>query len=162
MSAVRFHPNHTARLPILGLASQICKRRAVKIVYMTHLIQAENIRDECRVVWLEAIEPLDYVRQSLVPCSRRKGRMRWPVGRVVGYAELNSHACRDSGQDYFFRRIFWLKVYDRDSGDPTYRRGTPIEAVDPRTVSPGEPGRCTSRAWNGPPTPHKLRGEGTA
>jgi hypothetical protein len=118
---------------------------------MTTLIKAEDILDECRVVWLEAIEPLDYVRQSRVPCSRRKGRIRWPAGRVVGYTELSQDAERDGGSDFFFRRIFWLKSHDRDSGDPTYRRGAPIEAVDPRTVSPRAPGRCTSRALGGPP-----------
>jgi hypothetical protein len=113
------------------------------------MLDARDIQDEMRIVWLESTDPLDYVRQSLVPCTRRKGRIRWTVGRVVGYIEIGPEAVRDGRSDFFWRRIFWLKGYDRDSGDPTYRRGAPAEAVDPRTVSPRAPGVVTARAWGG-------------
>lgn len=105
--------------------------------------------DEEAIVWLADIERLDYVRQTVVDAgTRRRGvRSLWTVGRIVGYAVLkpDARAC-DPGT--FERRVFWLKEYDRDS-DPVggYRTGAPAEAVDARTVRPGEEGELTDRAW---------------
>jgi hypothetical protein len=110
-------------------------------------IEAKDIQDEEKIVWLEDISRLDYVRQVLVDCpnqQRRPGKRFFP-GRPVGYSVLKPDAC---GRWHMFRRrLFWLKDYDRDSGDPCYRVGAPTEAVDPQTVAPGVPGRITDRAW---------------
>ncbi|NJP98907.1 hypothetical protein HCN51_57465 [Nonomuraea sp. FMUSA5-5] len=47
----------------------------------------------------------------------------------------------------FLRRVFWVKPHDR-SEDPggIYAHDCPTEAVDPRTVAPGQEGYVTIRA----------------
>jgi hypothetical protein len=108
---------------------------------------------EERIVWVEDVERLDYVRESSDSFSSRVGRpaRRRCPGRLVGYSELRPEA-EGSSRYYrsFRRRLFWLKPYDRDSGDPTYRHGCPAEGVDPRTVAPNVRGQVTERAWGGP------------
>ncbi|GHH45829.1 hypothetical protein GCM10018773_36050 [Streptomyces candidus] len=51
---------------------------------------------------------------------------------------------------YFTRRTFYLLPHDRPNrpDDPTcpYKVGSPLEAVYPATIAPGEPGRKTSRS----------------
>jgi len=108
-------------------------------------VTAGELRHEAGIVWLENIGDLDYVRESLTWVRTRERRPLWPPGRLVGYAVLDSRA--PSHEREFLRRVFWLKVYDRDSGNPVYSTGAPVEAVDPRTVRPGVPGRLTTRAW---------------
>ncbi|WP_201298040.1 DUF6009 family protein [Nocardia sp. CY41] len=114
----------------------------------------ERIAGEDAIVWLDNLERYDYVRESLnhwVP--RRGGRIRWPHGRLVGYAELRRDAApwmaADSlGPAAFARRVFWVKEYDRsEQPNDIYAVGCPIEAVDPRTVAPGVLGDKTTRAW---------------
>jgi hypothetical protein len=105
---------------------------------------------EARIVWLEDISRLAYVRQGVYWGMTRRGKPKCPAGkkgRVVGYAELYRWYKSDSR--VYQRRVFWLKNYDRDSGDPTYRRGAPAEAVDPKTVKPGVFGELTDCAWGG-------------
>ena len=104
-----------------------------------------DLQHEARIVWLESIERLDYVRESMLLHTKRKGRVRWPVGRLIGYSEIDAEY-RNFDRCYR-RRVFWLKKYDRDSGDSTYLKSAPTEAVDPRTVFPGIPGALTTRAW---------------
>lgn len=104
------------------------------------------------IVWLEDPSRLDYVRESLEECSTRRRKLRqYPRGyaRLVGYSTLRPGTPADEFR-LFTRRAFWLKHYDRDSGDPTYKHGAPAEAVDPRTVKPGVLGELTDRAWGGP------------
>ena len=116
---------------------------------MAHL-KPDQLRHEGRIVWLRDIGPLDCVREDLwqVPFRRRAPRKGALPGRLVGYAELRPDAPGDNGR--FWRRVFWLKEYDRDSGAGPYLRvGAPCEAVDPRTVAPGVPGELTERAWRG-------------
>ncbi|WP_345203256.1 DUF6009 family protein, partial [Streptomyces lavendulae] len=38
--------------------------------------------------------------------------------------------------------------------DGLYREGAPGEAVDPRTITPGQVGRKTERSQRGGPRPH--------
>jgi hypothetical protein len=48
----------------------------------------------------------------------------------------------------FRHRLFFLKPHDRDSErTEVYQVRAPVEAVAPRTVAPGIPGRLTSHAW---------------
>lgn len=106
-----------------------------------------DLPGEERIVWLEDITRLDYVRQAVVYAGTRRRRVRWDVGRLVGYAVLRPDAT-GSAPGTFERRAFWVAAHDRDS-EPSgvYRSGAPSEAVDPRTIAPGEPGELTDRAW---------------
>jgi hypothetical protein len=109
---------------------------------------AQYLTNEDGIVWLEDIAHLDYAREdiSLQPFRRRKPGRGYP-GRLVGYATLSAQA--EAEDHRFFRRVFWLAPHDRDAGHLCYRRTAPTEAVDPRTVRPGVPGRLTKRAWEG-------------
>ncbi|MCL7429370.1 DUF6009 family protein [Streptomyces sp. YS415] len=121
---------------------------------MSSLITEDEIRHECELVWLEDIDSLDYVRQSLDRLPTRGGR---PVyhrdGRMVGYAVLGTAAKSSRTSGTFRRRVFWLLPHDRDS-DPCglYTTGAPAEAVDPRTLAVGVKGSKTERSEGGPPS----------
>ncbi|MFI7643525.1 DUF6009 family protein [Nonomuraea sp. NPDC049400] len=122
---------------------------------MSKPIESADLVHEENLVWLEDIETLDYVRQSLERVHRRRGKppYRRP-GRLVGYAELlpDAKASRASGS--FIRRVFWLAPHDRDQQpDGFYAAAAPSEAVDPRTVAPGEVGDKTERSQGGPLSP---------
>ncbi|MFD7616062.1 DUF6009 family protein [Streptomyces sp. NPDC059802] len=115
-------------------------------------LQPGQLTAETDIVWLLPIDTLDYVRESLDITKRRSGKPPYHGhGRLVGYANLHpsTRATRDSGR--YDRRIFWLLPTDRsEDQDSPYTVGAPLEAVDPRTVRPGEPGRLSERAWGGP------------
>lgn len=105
----------------------------------------KSLENETEIVWLEDIENLDYVREALVQTVKSRGPVRKiAAGRNVGYANVR----RVPGARFYERRLFYLKPYDRDSGDPVYQIGCPSEAIDPRTVQVGVPGRKTPRATN--------------
>ncbi len=107
---------------------------------------------EERIVWEEDIDGLDYVRETVATAGTRQRPVPWyGDGRRVGYAVLAPDAENDGSPGSFLRRVFFLKDYDRDS-DPggVYGRSAPSEAVDPRTVTPGVPGRLTDVAWGRP------------
>lgn len=87
-----------------------------------------------KIVWLEPIDRLDYVRELFRP---KRGYKRSSDGvRLVGYDTTPCHG----------RRVFLLFAHDRDS-DPggIYAQKCPCEAVDPRTVVPGKGGQQTPR-----------------
>ncbi len=109
-----------------------------------HLQQA--IAYEIEIIWLEALDDIDYVRQgAYLLWSRTRAPAKSSSLRVVGYATVGKAARGVAG--YFLRRAFWLKLYDRAfSPDGPYRMGVPAEAVDPRTVRPGVLGELTDRA----------------
>jgi hypothetical protein len=116
-----------------------------------------RLADEDRIVWLEDIGKLDYVREVIYDGIRsrcRKPSWRGHTGRLVGYATLIDRPVCSGGPRfnlaYYSRRVFWLAPYDRDL-DPngSYRIGAPAEAVDPRTVRPKIAGQITRRAWYG-------------
>lgn len=92
---------------------------------------------ESSIVWLEDIDALPFVRETIaVGVRSRSGKLRATgVGRVVGYAKLADDAPMDPETRGFRRRFFFLKDKDR-SGERI-----PRQAVDPRTVLPGVPGR---------------------
>jgi hypothetical protein len=125
--------------------------RAAELTEGKHMsIDPHDLSHESRIVWLEDIGRLDYVRAAvyLLPFRARKpGRRNYP-GRLVGFAALRPETPGYGGR--FWRRLFWLDEHDRDSGGGPYLAGgAPCEAVDPRTVAPGVPGAMTARAWGG-------------
>lgn len=116
---------------------------------------------EARIVWLEDISALDYVRETHLACPFRshppaRGNFS---GRIVGYAELSPNVRAVNG--FFNRRIFWLKEYDRDT-DPhgVYENACPCEAVDPRTVQPNRAAERTERCCWGLPKRLPCDGRG--
>lgn len=118
----------------------------------TTRLRPEQLAAETEIVWTVPIDDLDYVRESLDITKRRSGKPPYhQPGRLVGYANLapDTTATRDSGR--YDRRTFWLLPRDRsESDDSPYTTYAPLEAVDPRTVAPGRPGRLTRRALEGP------------
>ena len=112
---------------------------------------------ESRIVWLEDITTITYVRQFEAVLPRRVGRpgrkQYWfsDLDRLVGYSEVTSDTQRGHFDGGFRRRVFWLKTYDVDgcgkgyqNGQLIYRPGSdvwPSEAVDPRNVIAGEKSR---------------------
>ncbi|MEU1408076.1 DUF6009 family protein [Streptomyces sp. NPDC005728] len=121
---------------------------------MSSLIEPAQLAHEIAIVWLEDIDDLDYVRQSLDRLPSRRGKPDYQRdGRMIGYARLSpgARASRISGT--YRRRVFWLLPHDRDSApDGPYDFGAPSEAVDPRTVTPGVKGYKTERSEGGPPS----------
>lgn len=107
---------------------------------------------EDAIVWLEDIDPLDYVRELVSECfhfRQRKPAKGFSPGRLVGYSTLGKDAI---GRNRFFtRRLFWIADHDRsEQPDGVYRTGAPVEAVDPRSVRPCIRGTLTERAWGKP------------
>ncbi|WP_331729556.1 DUF6009 family protein (plasmid) [Streptomyces sp. NBC_01003] len=121
---------------------------------MSALITEYEIAHEADLVWLEDIDTLDYVRQSLDRLPTRRGRPAYHRdGRMVGYAVLDTQAKPSRSSGTFRRRVFWLLPHDRDSEpEGLYAKGAPAEAVDPCTLGPGDKGRKTERSEGGPPS----------
>jgi hypothetical protein len=121
---------------------------------MSSLIDADEIRHETELVWLEDVEQLDYVRQSLDRLPTRKGRPAYHRdGRMIGYAVLGTDAKPSRASGTFRRRVFWLLPHDRDT-EPQglYAKSAPAEAIDPRTLEPRVKGYKTERSEGGPPS----------
>jgi hypothetical protein len=115
-------------------------------------ISRDEIEDEARIVWLRDPATLAYVRQSLVITGRRANRppanaLPECAAELCGYAVLRPDSPTLSA-GLIYRRVFWLKDYDRPLSDrgPYSRGGAPAEGVDPLTVAPGEPGCKNERA----------------
>ncbi|MGW1530278.1 DUF6009 family protein [Streptomyces sp. NPDC002159] len=121
---------------------------------MSSLITEDEISHETALVWLEDIESLDYVRQSLDRLPTRKGKPAYHRdGRMVGYALLGSEARASRASGTFRRRVFWLLPHDRDSQpNGLYAASAPVEAIDPRTLGPCVKGYKTERSEGGPPS----------
>ncbi|MDX3772289.1 DUF6009 family protein (plasmid) [Streptomyces sp. NBC_01707] len=121
---------------------------------MSSLITEDEISHEVDLVWLEGIDDLDYVRQSLDRLPTRKGKPAYyRDGRMVGYALLGPTAKSSRSSGTFRRRVFWLLPHDRDSEpDGLYAKGAPAEAVDPRTLAARVKGFKTERSEGGPPS----------
>ncbi|CAC36718.1 hypothetical protein RKD37_000199 [Streptomyces ambofaciens] len=121
---------------------------------MSSLISADEISHEAELVWLEDVDQLDYVRQSLDRLPTRKGKPPYHRdGRMVGYAILGPEAKASRASGTFRRRVFWVLPHDRDSEpDGLYAKSAPAEAVDPRTLQPRVKGYKTERSEGGPPS----------
>ncbi|MDQ0578239.1 DUF6009 family protein [Streptomyces rishiriensis] len=121
---------------------------------MSSLIEEAEISHEAELVWLENVDGLDYVRQSLDRLPTRKGRPAYHRdGRMVAYALLAPTAKPSRASGTFRRRVFWLLPHDRDTKpDGLYARSAPAEAVDPLTLEPRVKGYKTERSEGGPPS----------
>ncbi|MER5563885.1 DUF6009 family protein [Streptomyces sp. NPDC002506] len=121
---------------------------------MSALITEDEISQESDLVWLEDIEALEYVRQTLDRLPTRRGKPPYfRDGRMIGYAVLGPKAKASRSSGTFRRRVFWLLPHDRDSDpDGLYSSGAPAEAVDPRTLAARSKGRKTERSEGGPPS----------
>ncbi|MEU8892972.1 DUF6009 family protein [Streptomyces sp. NPDC048442] len=112
-------------------------------------LRPSDLVHEVEIVWLEEPDH-DYVRQALDKQPKRRGQPRYARdGRLIGYANLSPDAQASYDSGLFTRRTFFLLPHDRSHaphGD--YEVGAPLEAVDPSTVRPGEPGRKTPRSQN--------------
>ncbi|MFJ8085241.1 DUF6009 family protein [Streptomyces sp. NPDC096205] len=115
---------------------------------MSSLLTESDLIHEDKVVWLEDLEDLDYVRQALDKTRRRNNKPPYARdGRMVGYVTLDDQAEPDPDSGLYKRRVFFLLQHDRDSiPDGVYREGAPGEAVDPRTIAPRYPGAKTPRS----------------
>jgi hypothetical protein len=112
------------------------------------ILKAEDLQDEEEIIWLIDPSGLDYVRQFLncYACRRdtKPRRGDYPGQGLVGYAILKPEAKAKGG--LYKRRYFWLNSNDRYyKPQGVYKHGCPSEAVDPRTIKPGEPGEITDR-----------------
>lgn len=101
--------------------------------------------DELEIKWIMDISKIDYVREGVVYCSRRKAKPKCSHPALVGYAILKPEA-KGISPGIFKRRYFWLAEHDRYYyPEGVYKTGAPSEAVDPRTVVPGRAGEVTER-----------------
>lgn len=98
----------------------------------------DEISHEADIAWLEDIETLDYVRQSLDRLPTRKGRPAYHRdGRMIGYALLGPTAKASRASGTFRRRVFWLLPHDRDSQpDGLYANSAPPKASTPAPSNP--------------------------
>ncbi|MFJ5779549.1 DUF6009 family protein [Streptomyces sp. NPDC093094] len=115
---------------------------------MSSLLTESDLLHEEKVVWLEDLDRLDYVRQALDKTRRRNTKPPYlRDGRMVGYVVLDDQAEPDPDSGLYKRRVFFLLPHDRDSDpDGVYHQGAPGEAVDPRTIEPKQPGAKTPRS----------------
>jgi Family of unknown function (DUF6009) len=133
-----------------GAAWEALKGAApVLVVQSDGTVTDSELAAEETVHWLVDIEEYDYVRVRVerLADSRRRPLRHSGGFRTLGYSVLRPDAFRSAMHHSFTRRIFWVKDYDRDSGDDCYRVGAPCEGVDPRTVRPGVAGWKTDRAF---------------
>ncbi|WP_338704166.1 DUF6009 family protein (plasmid) [Streptomyces sp. Q6] len=120
---------------------------------MSAMPQEGDLAQEAELVWLEDPAELDYVRQALDKVNTRRGKPRYERdGRLIGYANLTPKAPRSADSGLFARRTFYLLPHDRpnDPEDCPYAVGSPLEAVDPRTLRPGRLGEKTARSQGTP------------
>lgn len=106
---------------------------------MRHMIAYDPPAGEERITWL-VVDPLQftYLREGTFLLARRRGKPRFPAHLFVGYSEIRADAVGFQGR--FFRRVWWLKEYDRDlSPEGSYSAGHPCEAVIPASIQVGRP-----------------------
>lgn len=110
-------------------------------------VSIKDIRYEAKIVWLEDIQQLPWVRERLADLRTRKNLSKTAKLNIekqnegetlVGYAELEDGAPTTAGK-YFRRRIFTLKTSDRGQSNGSIE--LPPEAVDPASVAPRIGGR---------------------
>lgn len=97
-----------------------------------------ELHHETEIIWLEDVEALTYVREAILLVRNRRGKPKIHADdtRLVGYANLGPQAPATNG--FARRRVFTLRDYDPYGEEPFQM---PEEAVDPRTVEIGVPGR---------------------
>jgi predicted DNA-binding protein len=110
-------------------------------------VSIKDIRYESKIVWLEDIQKMPWVRERLADLRSRKSLSKTAKAHIekqnegetlVGYAELEEGAPAIASK-HFRRRIFTLKTSDR--GETNGVIELPPEAVDPASVAPRIGGR---------------------
>lgn len=110
---------------------------------------------ESKIVWLEDIAKIDYVRERQTDCPTRRAGQPFRKGHypnllLVGYSELLPDKKKNPGAAGFTRRVFTLRPHDRCYGQGAkeliYKTGAPVAGVDPRTVKPNVAGIKTDRS----------------
>lgn len=100
---------------------------------------------EVGIEWvLNDVLAFDYVRESSSTTRTLDGPPPNHNGDIlVGWALLHRDTPTQNDKSrVYFRRYFWLKDSDRPfSPDGAFSENYPAEAVDPRTVITGRPGR---------------------
>ncbi|MEU7609529.1 DUF6009 family protein [Micromonospora sp. NPDC049204] len=116
---------------------------------------SEAIGEESGILWLPRRQPerYDYVRQFDIYQGSKVGRIRDEVapGMILGWTTVRRDLSKSACPHLHRRRVFFVKPYDRGAAqdDGRYKHSAPADAVDPRTLAPGEPGFLTERAWGG-------------
>ena len=113
--------------------------RVLSATDLTEWSDKDPLAYEKSILWLENIDTFRFVRTVEVRCSRsRRGPLNLSTGeRVIGYAKLTPDAPRDPNTDNYTRRLFYLNPTDVDP-----LASVPPDAIDPRTVLPGLPGKA--------------------
>lgn len=109
-------------------------------------IDPAQLKHENLIIWIEDVTEMPYVRELLLTGlpSRARRPPQWSCPhRLVGYATLSADAPNSGYPMSFTRRLFWLNKSDleRHRLDVRHWPHVPVEAVDPKTVRPGVPGR---------------------
>lgn len=110
------------------------------VAQLAHEVAIEWTRDDAR--------DHPYVRQSVATTRKLDGRPPRTHGdHLVGWALMHADTPRLNGMSRtVLRRYFWLRDSDRPfAPDGPFADKVPAEAVDPRTVAAGQPGRKTKR-----------------
>ena len=94
-----------------------------------------------RIVWLEEVSKFTYVRESVYPTTRRRGKITHIDGsdfaKIVAYEE---HPKKAHGIQVYNRRVWWLKKHDWD-----ICHGKPLGEIYPREEGQGRENRYTPK-----------------
>lgn len=108
----------------------------------------DEIKSETGIVWLQ--DPKDFRFVRVAPFNSyffNRPPKKLPAHEtLVGYTTGGERELEDDPYPYKVRRLFYVMNSDFDN----YVDGCPMEAVDPLTLAPNEPGIVTERAWNAP------------
>lgn len=117
-------------------------------------LDPESLKNESEIIWLMDISQIEYVREAFLLTRGNtkfpQSKAYWKPHTLVGYAVL-SNTATDNRTRMQRRRYFYLKPHARYfQPNGSYAYYCPAEAVDPLTVSPGIPGKATSRSIKAP------------
>jgi hypothetical protein len=112
----------------------------------------DETKGETGIVWLHAPNDFRFVRVAGFNSHFfTKPPKKLPHHEIlVGYTTGGKRECDE--YPHKMRRLFYVMKSDFS----TYLDGCPMEAVDPFTLTPNEPGIVTERAWNGPLPNHSA------
>jgi len=104
----------------------------------------DSLKWESEIIWRIPPKDIPYVRHLFKYCSNPDKLIRHGNRRIAGYAILRPGLTCEMG---YLRRVFYLCPEDRYfEPEGTYKRGVPMEAIDPLTVATGVLGSVTDRA----------------
>jgi hypothetical protein len=119
----------------------------IEVRIMGDFVRDETLLHEAKIVWLEDISKMPWVREIEVGFFSKKGISKKLLSELqkgqilVGYAELEDNApplCVEGNRKYFHRRIFTLRENDYElyRVDDPATANHPTEAVEPLSVEP--------------------------